>query len=87
MMKIEKGRYQLRNAAGLYWLLDMKQEGKEYRKPVPINECGAIIWKELEKGCTTEEISVLLSEKYDIGREQAKQDIMDFIQQLKVFGI
>lgn len=37
--------YQLRHAAGRYWLLDMQQEGLDYRKPVVLNECAAFIWK------------------------------------------
>lgn len=87
IMREEQGRYQLRKAAGLYWLLDMEQDGKEYRKPVSMNECGAIIWRELEKGCTTEEIGALLSDRYQIDREQAGLDIAEFLQQLKSFGI
>ena len=35
--------YQLRYAAGIYWLLDMSQPGYPYRKPLPLNEMGAAI--------------------------------------------
>ena len=35
-----KERYQLRQAAGAYWLLDMEQ-GEQYKKPFMLNECGA----------------------------------------------
>ena len=36
-------RYQLRHAAGRYWLLDMQQEGLVYHKPIELNECAAFI--------------------------------------------
>ena len=45
-----KTLYQLRYAAGIYWLLDMSQPGYPYRKPLPLNEMGASIWRMMEKG-------------------------------------
>ena len=37
-------RYQIRKAAGVYWLLDMEQSGIEGRGCVMLNESGALIW-------------------------------------------
>ena len=31
---MQKNRYQLRCAAGKYWLLDMEQDGETYRPPL-----------------------------------------------------
>ena len=49
--------YQLRHAAGRYWLLDMQQEGLDYRKPVVLNECAAFIWKRNDQGEPQEQIA------------------------------
>lgn len=79
-------RYQLRYAAGLYWLLDMEQPGVPYISPVPMNEIGAGIWRMIESGMGQEEIGRKLSEKYEISSEQAQRaqrDIDDFIKQLQ----
>ena len=84
------GRYQLRYAAGLYWLIDMIQSGGTYVSPVPLNECGAQIWKMFESGMPESEICRYLCDEYQISYEQAESDVRDFIAQLSaqriVFG-
>lgn len=37
--------YELRKAAGLYWLLDLRQDGEHYKPPLAMNEMGAEIFK------------------------------------------
>ena len=43
---MQKNRYQLRCAAGKYWLLDMEQDGETYRPPLMLNESGAYIFRQ-----------------------------------------
>ena len=50
-----KERYQLRQAAGAYWLLDMEQ-GEQYKKPFMLNECGAYIYRAYISGMSEDEI-------------------------------
>lgn len=80
--KIER-KYQLRYAAGLYWLLDMQQSGDSYIHPVPLNEGGAQLWKLFERGMSEAEVCRWLSEAYDLPPEQAQKDVRGFIAQLK----
>ena len=80
-------RYQLRCAAGEYWLLDMEQQGNVYRKPFMMNAVGAFIWKQLEEGSTREKIAMLLSDEYGVDREEALADIKQFCGQLAAEGI
>ena len=68
--KSGKALYQLRYAAGIYWLLDMSQPGYPYRKPLPLNEMGAAIWTMMEKGLDLEEISADLAAEYGISQEE-----------------
>ena len=79
--------YQLRRAAGLYWLLDMKQEGVPYKKPLPLNDGGAEIWNMLEKGMTQEEIVDSLICQYSVTKEEATQDVEQFVKQLQSQGV
>ncbi len=83
----EKKRYQLRYAAGLYWLLDMEQTGEIYKKPVTMNECGAYIWQNYIKSVSEEEIADMLHMRYGISYEEALEDIREFIEQLQKQGI
>lgn len=76
-------KYQLRKAAGKYWLIDMGQEGLPYKPPAVINGAGAFIWQNLASGLSIEETALKLSSMYDIPAGEAKQDIMQFLVQLK----
>lgn len=83
----DKKRYQLRCAAGMYWLIDMAQTGKEYQKPIVLNECGAEIWNRYQDGEDEEQIAENLHKNYEIGPDEAVKDIREFLQQLEDQGI
>lgn len=82
-----KPKYQLRSAAGAYWLLQMDQSGKENIKPILMNECGAYIWKLHQKGNREKEIIEKLCEKYEIAYEEASGDVLGFLEELRLQGI
>ena len=50
----QRSRYQLRRAAGVYWLLDMEQDGLSCERPIMLNECGAFLWQRFRDGKTKE---------------------------------
>ena len=82
-----KERYQLRCAAGKYWLLDMAQQGSPYRSPVVMNESGAMIletyWRTGDRESTAEK----LREAYEIEKQEALADVSVFLEQLQRQGI
>lgn len=80
-------KYQLRYAAGIYWLLDMEQEGIPYKKPLPLNETGARIWNMRMQGMETEEIVVAMSESHDVPAGEVRQDVQQFLEQLRRYNI
>ena len=81
------GRYQLRYAAGLYWLIDMEQSEGAYISPVPLNDAGAKLWRLLERGVSGEEICRRLCAEHGISEEQARRDLRDFIEQLQTMHV
>jgi len=84
----ERGsRYQLRFAAGVYWILDMWQEGMPYKKPLAVNEIGADIWRLLEQGKSDEEIASILSREYNAEQSMIAEDIVRFWETLSISGI
>lgn len=87
MIKKDFSRYQLRHAAGLYWLLDMEQDGPEYRRPLPLNEAGAEIWRSLADGMEVDAVADMLCRKYGAGEEEARADVRQFYRQLVAEGI
>ena len=80
-------RYQLRYAAGQYWLLDTLQEGVPYKRPLIMNEVGADIWRMVEQGYSRTQIVDVLSREYQISDEVVEQDLAQFLAQLAEFGI
>ena len=79
--------YQLRHAAGRYWLLDMQQDGLVYHKPIELNECAAFIWKMCVRRRTQEEIASELQKHYGISMRQARKDTEQFIMRLREQGL
>ncbi|MDR0963835.1 MAG: PqqD family protein [Clostridium sp.] len=75
----KKERYQVRYAAGIYWVLDMTQSGERYQKPVTLNESGAFLFKMWQEDCLAQEMIQALSERYLIDIYQAKEDVDDFL--------
>lgn len=80
-------RYQLRYAAGLYWLLFMEQTGDTYHKPLALNEAGAGIVRGLMGGMKKDELIRQLCGEYGISREEAARDMETFEKQLSMHGI
>lgn len=80
-------RYQLRHAAGMYWLLDTWQEGVPYKKPLTMNEIGADIWKMMVQGFDKEQVVKALCREYQVAQETVLQDVEQFQTQLLEYGI
>lgn len=75
-------KYQLRHAAGLYWLLNMDQTSSNYRAPLPLNEVGAKIWECRSRNLSDEEISEVIAGEYNIDKLTVLKDIEEFNRQL-----
>jgi pilus assembly protein TadC len=82
-MKLQTKDYQLRYAAGKYWLLAMSQQGFAYRRPIALNESGARLWKLLAEGLDRREAAGRLAEEYGLAENEALRDVDSFIRQLE----
>lgn len=80
-------KYQLRKVAGVSWLLDVSQEGIDYRKPLPLNETASIIWTMLTEGKDKYEIAEYLCEGDMELKNEIVNDIDDFIAQMDSAGV
>ena len=80
-------RYQLRKAAGLYWLVDMEQSGVGRQEPIVLNESGAYIWKQYRLLQSETAVAEVLSREFGISAQEGLTDIRQFFQQLKEQGL
>jgi len=52
-----------------------------------VNKTGLFIIKLLKEGKSEEEIVKALSEKFDVSEEDARRDLVDFVEQLRLYGL
>lgn len=79
--------YELRYAAGIYWLVDVGQPGIPYQKPLMLNETGAEIFQEYFKEKNVEKVAYVLSKKYKIAENVLIEDMKQFVEQLQSQGV
>ena len=84
-MKIKQG-YVLRQVAKLWVVLPLAEETVNFNGMIKLNDCGALLWKGLERGCEPEELVELLLAEYRVTREQARADVMEFLENLSKVG-
>lgn len=75
-------KYQVRKAAGKYWLVDLDQEPWNFQKPVVMNETGYEIWQMFSNGLGIGEISEEIAANYSISIDEAKSDVKAFFDML-----
>lgn len=84
---LERERWQLRHAAGTYWLLDMEQRAGGRKAPFSLNAAGAELWKLLTDGVEEEAAADMLCSRYQLDKQSALRDVRDFIAGLETQGI
>ncbi len=85
-MKIKKG-FLLREVAGNPIVVAVGKASLQFNSLITLNNTGVFLWKQLEAGAELEDLISAMVSEYDIDRETAKQDILEFLQQIKGAGI
>ena len=83
-MKIKEG-YLLREVAGSNIVVPIGEGELNFSGVITLNDVGAFFWRNLEKGCTKEEL--LIAKEHEIDRETASSDIDEFVGKLKEAGL
>ena len=84
-MKIKEG-YVLRQVAGLWVVLPLAEETVNFNGMIKLNDCGALLWKELEHGCEPEALVDAVLAEYRVSRELARADVTEFLEKLSNVG-
>lgn len=75
--------YVVREVAGEYLLIPvLMQEDPETRIAV-LNETGKFLWEQLKTPCSAEQLTAAMTEEYQVSGEQARADIMEFINSMQ----
>lgn len=77
----------LRSVAGEHMLIPVGETVFEYNGIFMMTESGKLLWENIEKGAEENELKELLMEEYEIDAETALNDVKEFLEMLKAFGI
>ena len=81
-MKISN-EYIIRNIAGDYIIVPVRQAAFDFQGLITVNEIGVYIWGLLqEQNITFDNLLAAILYEYDVSQTVAKQDLTDFLNQL-----
>ena len=82
-MKVRSG-YLLRSIAGSHLVVPLGERSAEFNGMISLNDTGAFLWKQLEKGATEEELAASLTKNYEnVDPAEAKTAVRDFLDSLR----
>lgn len=84
MIKIKDG-FGLHQFAGINIVIDKTE--KTEKALFSLNETGLFIWNQLKNGTTHKMLVQMLQAEYDVGEEQAAEDVKEFLQVIAEKGI
>jgi hypothetical protein len=86
-MKVKQG-FLLREIAGSWIVVPIGQRVVEFNGLMSLSESGAMLWKRLEEEVEDEQVLVnLITEEYDVGESEARDDILAFITSITEKGL
>lgn len=82
-MKIKPG-FILRQLAGDNVVVPVGAAGESFNGMIRLNETGALLWQELDKGAEEEQLAAKLLEDFDgVTEEQARADVREFLESIR----
>ncbi len=73
----------LREVAGNNVVVAIGKATVDFNGLISLNDTGAFLWKQLEKGADQDDLLSAVLDEYDIDEADAKADIAEFIEKLK----
>ena len=84
-MKIKDG-FVLRKVAGSFVVLPLASSGADFNGMLTLNESGVILWQRLAEGCSFEELTLALTEEYEVSEDTARRDAEKFVAKIAEAG-
>jgi len=85
-MKIKEG-FVLREVAGSYVVVAVGKAVKTFNGIINLNDTGAFLWKQLEKGSNLDGLKSALLAEYDVDEEIAERDAKKFLDKVTEAGL
>ena len=78
-----KYEFSVREIAGDYIIVPTGSTALQFNGLITVNEVGAYLWKLMQQETTEEALVQSVVTEYEVEEETARQDIEEFLQQLK----
>lgn len=85
-MKIKAG-FLLREVAGSYIVVATGTLAKEFGGIIKLNETGSFLWKKMTEDTDLQTLVTVLTNEYDVSKEDAEKDARSFVTMLLDAGI
>lgn len=85
-MKIKEG-FVLREVAGAYVVVAVGKAVKNFNGIINLNDTGAFMWKQVEKGCDLEGLKNAILSEYEVDESVAIKDAKKFLDKLTEAGL
>lgn len=59
------------------------ETARQFSGMIMLNDVSGVLWEALSRGTTVEEMADALAERFDVPREAATADILEFLDQLR----
>ena len=82
-----KEGFVLRKMPGMNLVMPIGENVKTFNGALMLNDTGALVYEELSKNSSTEEIARRLTEEYNVSLEQAVADVKKTIDTLREAGV
>lgn len=77
----------LRTIADEHLLIPTGSAASHVHGLISLNESGALLYRKLQSECTETELMQVLLSEYDVTAEQAREDVSEFLMQMRDLGI
>ena len=81
-MKIKNG-FMLKKVGGQNVVVALGVASRSFNGIIRLNDTGVFLWQKLQQETSEEQLLAALTAEYDIGEEQAKSDIAEFVAALR----
>ena len=81
-MKIKNG-FMLKKVCGQNVVVALGEASRSFNGIIRLNDTGVFLWQKLQQETSEEQLLAALTAEYDIGEEQAKSDIAEFVAALR----
>lgn len=82
-----RGEFVLRQVMNELVVVPVGSTAREFNGMILLNDVSRVLWEALAKGTTPEALTQAVTDQFDVSQEEARADILEFLEQLRRTGL